>query len=111
MNFLFRNDNGIYKEVGVANGVAANSQGHPTGSMHGSIGDVDGDGLIDILVSDLNYGALYSNLGNGVFTDITESSGIADSYERERTAGPLSFLIMIMMAILIWLLLMEQQKN
>ncbi len=77
LNFLFKNDNGIYKEVGVANGVAANSQGHPTGSMHGSIGDVDGDGLIDILVSDLNYGALYRNLGNGVFTDISESSGIA----------------------------------
>ena len=51
LNFLFRNDNGVYKEVGVESGVAANSQGIGTGSMHGSIGDVDGDGLIDILVS------------------------------------------------------------
>ena len=77
LNFLFRNDNGVYNEVGVASGVAANSQGTPTGSMHGSIGDVDGDGLIDILVADLRYGALYRNIGNGIFEDITESSGVS----------------------------------
>lgn len=77
MNFLFRNDNGSYKEFGVASGIAANSQGKMTGSMHGTIGDIDGDGLIDILVADLKYGSLYRNLGNGLFEDITESSGIA----------------------------------
>ena len=77
LNFLFRNDNGIYKEVGVETGVAANSHGEGTGSMHASLGDIDGDGLIDILVSDLDYGALYKNLGNGFFKDITEESGIA----------------------------------
>jgi hypothetical protein len=76
LNFLFRNDNGKYKEVGVASGVAANSKGKPTGSMHGTIGDVDGDGLIDILVTDLDYGALYKNIGNGLFSDITEESGV-----------------------------------
>jgi hypothetical protein len=77
LNFLFRNDNGVYKEVAIASGVAANSKGKPTGSMHGSIGDVDGDGLIDILVTDLDYGALYKNIGNGLFVDITEQSGVA----------------------------------
>ena len=77
LNFLFRNDNGIYKEVAVASGVAANSQGKGTGSMHGTIGDVDGDGLIDILVVDLEHGALYRNAGNGLFEDITEESGVA----------------------------------
>ena len=77
LNFLFRNDNGIYKEVAVESGVAANSQGKGTGSMHGSIGDIDGDGLIDILVTDLDYGALYKNIGNGLFVDITEESGVA----------------------------------
>lgn len=77
MNFLFRNDNGTYKEFGVASGVAVNSRGNTTGSMHGTVGDVDGDGLIDILVADLKYGALYRNLGNGLFEDITESSGVA----------------------------------
>ena len=76
LNFMFRNDNGVYREVGVEIGVAANSNGKGAGSMHGSIGDVDGDGLIDILVVDLEYGALYRNKGNGFFEDITEISGI-----------------------------------
>ena len=76
LNFMFRNDNGVYKEVGVEIGVAANSLGIGSGSMHGSIGDVDGDGLIDILVVDLDYGALYRNKGNGFFEDITETSGV-----------------------------------
>jgi enediyne biosynthesis protein E4 len=77
MNFLFRNDNGIYKEVGIASGVAANTKGKATGSMHGSIGDVDGDGLPDLLVTDLDYGALYRNLGNGLFEDMADKSGLS----------------------------------
>ena len=77
LNFLFRNDNGVYKEVAIESGVAANSEGKGTGSMHASIGDIDGDGLIDILVADLDYGALYKNMGNGLFVDITEQSGVA----------------------------------
>ncbi len=83
MNFLFRNDKGKYKDVGVASGVAVNSQGDITGSMHATLGDVDGDGLIDIFVSDLKYGALYHNLGNGLYEDITESSGIARLMDRK----------------------------
>ncbi len=77
-NFLFRN-NGInrFEETGVSSGVAVNDQGAPAGSMHPSIGDVDGDGLIDVLVSDLEHGALYRNLGNGLFEDITSASGLA----------------------------------
>lgn len=77
LNYLFKNDTGKYKEVAVESGVAANSQGKGTGSMHGSIGDIDGDGFIDLLVTDLDYGALYKNTGNGVFVDISEQSGVA----------------------------------
>ena len=53
LNFMFRNDNGVYREVGVEIGVAAHSQGKGSGSRHGSTGDIDGDGLIDLLVVDL----------------------------------------------------------
>ena len=77
LNFMFRNDDGKFKEVAVEIGVAANSEGRGTGSMHGTIGDIDGDGLIDLLVVDLDFGALYRNTGNGMFEDITESSGVA----------------------------------
>jgi hypothetical protein len=80
LNFLFRNDGGgAFTEVAEAAGVAANDRGIPTGSMHGSVGDVDGDGLIDLLVTDLRYGALYRNLGNGVYEDVTERSGVANA--------------------------------
>jgi len=79
-NFMFRNDGGFFTEVGVQIGVAVNSHGQGTGSMHGAIGDVDGDGLTDLLVPDLRYGALYRNLGQGSFEDITEQSGIAAAF-------------------------------
>lgn len=86
-NFLFKNENGTFKEVGTASGVAANSKGKATGSMHASIGDIDGDGLIDIFVPDLKYGALYHNLGNGLFEDITEKSGLAVIMANKGTWG------------------------
>lgn len=79
-NFMFQNEGGSFREVGVEIGVAVNSHGQTTGSMHGAIGDVDGDGHIDLLVPDLRYGALYRNRGDGTFEDITERSGIAAAF-------------------------------
>jgi hypothetical protein len=91
-NFLFRNDGDlIFTEVGQQSGVAVNDQGLPTGSMHGSIGDVDGDGLIDLLVVDLRYGALYKNTGKGIFIDITESSGVKSGFSGKGAWGAALF--------------------
>lgn len=81
-NFLFLNNGaGSFRETGTASGVAVNDAGLPTGSMHPSLGDVDGDGMIDVLISDLEHGALYRNLGNGLFEDITARSGLAAAFE------------------------------
>ncbi len=91
MNFLFNNENGIYKEVGVASGIAVNSHGQVTGSMHATIGDIDGDGLVDMLVADLKYGALYQNIGNGLYRDITEASGVAKSLSGKGSWGTALF--------------------
>jgi hypothetical protein len=79
-NFMFNNENGTFRDVAVEIGVAVNSRGIPTGSMHGAPGDVDGDGAIDLLVPDLRYGALYRNRGDATFEDITEQSGIAAAF-------------------------------
>jgi hypothetical protein len=91
LNFLFNNDKGNFTEQGVKSGVAVNSQGIGTGSMHASIGDIDGDGLIDIFVPDLSYGALYKNMGNGLFKDITEESGLAKLLAGKGTWGAALF--------------------
>jgi enediyne biosynthesis protein E4 len=76
-NYLFKNEGGKFTDVAMQAGVAANSHGIGSGSMHGTIGDINGDGLIDILVTDLEHGALYMNLGNGLFRDVVESSGVS----------------------------------
>lgn len=81
-NYMFRNDGALkFEEVAVQSGIAVNDRGQVTGSMHGSIGDIDGDGLIDLLVTDLKYGALYRNAGNGIHEDITRKSGIANHFD------------------------------
>ncbi|HEX2977298.1 MAG TPA: FG-GAP-like repeat-containing protein, partial [Bacteroidales bacterium] len=77
LNYLFRNNNGVFTETARSCGVAVNSKGIGSGSMQGTLGDIDGDGLTDLLVTDLEFGALYRNLGKGIFKDETWSSGIA----------------------------------
>jgi hypothetical protein len=80
-NFLFRhNGDGTFTDVGRAAGVAVDNRGVGTGSMHGTLGDVDGDGLVDLLVCDLDHGALYRNRGGGVFQDVTSESGLAAAF-------------------------------
>jgi len=91
-NFLFRcQPDRTFAEVARAAGVAVNDSGHPGGSMHGSIGDVDGDGLIDMLVVDLEYGAMYRNLGNGLFDDITAASGLKQIFQGKGAWGSALF--------------------
>ncbi len=80
-NYLLRNEKGVFKEVGVPSGVAVNNEGKGTGSMHGSLGDIDGDGHLDILVTDLKHGSLYRNTGMGIFKDVTYSSGVAPHFK------------------------------
>lgn len=91
-NFLFRNDGKLkFAEVAVQSGLAVNDMGQVTGSMHGTVGDVDGDGLIDILVTDLKYGALYRNTRYGIYEDITRKSGIAGAFDKKGQWGAMMF--------------------
>ncbi len=78
-NFLFKNQNQLFQETAAGSGVAVNNDGQPTGSMHATVGDIDNDGKMDVLVTDLKYGSLYRNIGGGIFKDVTKNSGIATS--------------------------------
>ncbi len=78
VNYMFHNEGGkSFKEVGVMTGVAFNQVGEGTISMAVDFADFNGDGLIDLFVSDDAYCSLYENRGDGLFTEMSYNSGIA----------------------------------
>ena len=78
VNYMFHNEGGkTFKEVGVMSGVAFNQVGEGTISMAVDFADFNGDGLIDLFVSDDAYCSLYENQGDGLFTEMSYNSGIA----------------------------------
>ena len=76
-NFLFRGSGEGFAERAVELGAAFGFYGEMTGAMAGSVGDFDGDGLLDILVTDTTHGSLYHNTGDALFEDTMASSGLA----------------------------------
>lgn len=78
-NFLFRNrGDGTFEEIGIASGAALDESGRPHAGMGTAAGDYDGDGHLDIVVTNLDreYNELYRNLGKG-FVDISYQTGFA----------------------------------
>lgn len=75
-NLLFRNNgNGTFTEVAAAAGVA-DVRGR---GLSAAWVDLDGDGWLDLYVAnDQSDNALFRNLGNGKFTDISHSARVAD---------------------------------
>ena len=76
-NFLFVNDgSGNFTERGADEVVGSDSRGKPMASMHGSVGDVNGDGQLDLFVPDLAQGCVYENTGNLLFRECAAERGI-----------------------------------
>jgi len=76
-NFLLLNEGGgRFSEVGLVTGVAMGASGEETSAMATDVGDVDGDGQLDLAVSDTAFGALYRRLYPGFFVDEAMISGI-----------------------------------
>lgn len=71
-NRLYRNQgNGTFVDVTSAAGVGDQSYG-----MSCAVGDYDGDGDVDLYVTNLGRNTLYRNEGNGTFTDVTGRAGV-----------------------------------
>ena len=78
VNYLWHNNEGKeFIDVGTMSGTAFSQAGEATVSMSVDFADFNGDQLLDIFISDDNYCSLYENLGNGIFNDISYSSGIS----------------------------------
>jgi hypothetical protein len=79
-NFLFHNTGkGRFDEVALVAGVSVASDGRPRAGMGTDFGDVDGDGLLDLFVTnhELETHTLYRNLGKGLFGEITAQAGLS----------------------------------
>ena len=68
-----------FQEVGIEAGVATDELGNPEGSMGLDVGDYDGDGQLDLWVTNFRGedNGLYRNLGDGSFLRTTHSVGLA----------------------------------
>jgi hypothetical protein len=88
-NYLYQNDgHGRFREVGLWSGAALSQTGMAQAGMGLATGDLDGDGLADLLVTNFarDTTTLYRNLGDLAFEDVTRPLGV-----RDPTFQPLSW--------------------
>jgi hypothetical protein len=79
-NFLFHNKrDGTFEEVASELGVAYGQNGENTSAMGPVFADVDGDGAVDLWVTDSKYNRLMRNTGTNGFEDIGPRSGISQA--------------------------------
>ncbi|MDX1642790.1 MAG: CRTAC1 family protein [Thermoanaerobaculia bacterium] len=79
-NRLYRNSGGgLFEEVGAPAAVAYNADGRPQGSMGVGTGDADGDGWLDLAVTNFahDYYTLYRNRRGEYFQDDSFAAGLA----------------------------------
>jgi hypothetical protein len=77
-NFVFKNDGtGKFTDVGLLSGMAYDLQGVAQGTMGVECGDYDNDGRLDFYMTsyDRQLATLYRNTGEGVFEDVTRTTG------------------------------------
>jgi enediyne biosynthesis protein E4 len=93
-NKLYRNNhNGTFSEAGFASGVAFSDAGRARAGMGTDAGDYDNLGRQGLVIGNFTDEsiALYHNEGSGLFTDQSQSSGIAAPSAQSLTFGAFFF--------------------
>jgi enediyne biosynthesis protein E4 len=78
-NFLFHNNGGMtFSEIGLVSGIAVGADGKARAGMGIDAGDYDGDGRLDVVVTNLDFEmhSLFRGLDRGLFAYATTESGI-----------------------------------
>ncbi|HSR68584.1 MAG TPA: CRTAC1 family protein [Acidobacteriota bacterium] len=78
-NFLFINaGNAFFREEGIDSGMAYSESGAARGGMGIDSGDLDGNGLSDVVIGNFSHemSAYFRAIGNGFFVDDAAPSGI-----------------------------------
>jgi len=78
-NFLFHNAGGMrFKETGLASGIAVGADGKARAGMGIDAGDYDGDGQLDLVITNLDFEMHTVNrgLGRGLFGYASTESGV-----------------------------------
>jgi hypothetical protein len=77
-NYLYRNNgDGTFTNVALQTATGFGENGDATSAMSGEFGDIDADGLVDIVVPDMAYSCIYRNTGTGYFEDMSSRMGLA----------------------------------
>ena len=87
-NFLYRNNgDGTFLDVAYGAGVGFDGNGKPQAGMGVDCGDVDGNGLPELFVTNFSeeLNTLYQNRGDGIFEDVSQKVGLGSGF------GPLGF--------------------
>jgi hypothetical protein len=77
-NYLYRNNgDGTFTDVALQTATGFGQNGEATSAMSGEFGDIDMNGLVDIIVPDMAYGCIYKNTGSGYFEEMSARMGLA----------------------------------
>lgn len=73
---LFRNDNGVFTDIALELDMDQPRRSLADGSVGCAITDFDTDGDLDLYVAAYGYDKLWSNNGDGTFTDVAPQMGV-----------------------------------
>ncbi len=89
-NYLYRNGgDGVFREVGLWSGAALDANGAAQAGMGVAVGDLGGDGDIDIFVTNFSedFSTLYECSDRGFYRDVSAARGVGMATRRSLSWG------------------------